>query len=247
MEKVKVLIVEDELLVAEEMRLLLEDEGFLVHEVVDNATSARRALAMYKVDIILLDIKIKGEEDGVSLAGYVKDTYSIPMIFVTSLYDKQVTERALLTRPSAYLIKPYNREELAVAIRLALHNFEKNFLPSGLSDSPEKSHYMLNEHIFIKDKNRFEKVDYNDILWAKAESSYVSIATNVKNYLLTSDTLGSLMVKIDRPSIIRVHRSFSVNLEKVDAIDGHQLCLGGKKIPIGKNYRTMLKMHFNIL
>ncbi|MEM7549600.1 MAG: response regulator [Bacteroidota bacterium] len=248
MSKLRILIVEDELLVAEEMTALLEDHGYIVQKTVDNARDARLALEMFQLDVLLIDIRLKGEEDGISIAEYVNRSYALPVIFVTSLIDQDTIDRALKAKPSAYLVKPYSKKELQIAIDMAFHNFEQHKIAVGQAgEEPSSSHYSFNQHVFIKDRHRLERVEYGDILWMKAESSYVSITTVDKQYLLTSDTLGSLLPKFDYPYLLRVHRSYAVNINKVKAIDGNQLCLNDINIPIGKNYRPTLKQHFNIL
>jgi len=248
MSKVRVLIVEDELLIAVEMASMLVDNGYSVIEIVDNVKEARRILEIHELDILLIDIKLKGDEDGISFANYVNDHYKIPLIFITSLVDRQTVDRALLAKPSAFLVKPYNDSELKIAIQVALFNFENsNIAQDDKQLEPTNSHYLFNQYVFIKDKHRLERVKLEDVLWMKAEGSYVNIATSQKEYLLTSDTLGSIMKKIDCPWLLRVHRSFAVNFNEVDAIEGNSLHLDQINIPIGKNYRSMVKQQFNIL
>lgn len=248
MSKVRILIIEDELLIAEEMSAKLGESGYLVQEIVDNGTDARRALEMYQLDIVLVDIKLRGEEDGISIANFINSEYDLPLIFVTSLTDPLTVKRAVEAKPYAYLVKPYNQQELLISIDMALFNFENR---RQAEINPPKietqSHYIVNQHVFVKDKHRFERVEYEDILWLKAESSYVSISTQQKNYLLTGDTLGSMLGKISEDWMLRVHRSYAVNVNKVNAIDGNALIISDHTIPIGKNYRGGIKQHFRIL
>ena len=248
MSKVRILIVEDELLVAEEMANKLKSRDFSVLEICESATSARHSLEIYQIDLLLIDIKLKGEEDGISLAKWVNQNYSIPVIFITSLVDSETIEMAVKARPSAYLVKPYNYRELEIAINMALYNFENKYVAQRENAVEiDNSHFLSNQHIFIKDKHRLERVELSEILWLKAESSYVSIHTSKKDYLLTSDTLGSLMERIKAPHLLRIHRSFAANMNKIQALEGNLLCLKNAKIPIGKNYRSMVKQHLRIL
>lgn len=248
MSKVRLLIVEDELLIATEMASMLQDNGYAVLEIVDNTKDARRALEMYELDVILVDINLKGEEDGISLANYISNKYAIPVIFITSLIDSKTVNRALQSKPSAFLVKPYNDHELRIAIEVAFFNFEnKKVANTDDRIETQHSHYLLNQHFFIKENNRLERVKLEDVLWIKAEGSYVNIATAQKEYLLTTDTLGSIMKKMDCPWLMRVHRSFAVNFNEVEAIEGNNLHLNKKNIPIGKNYRSVIKRQFNIL
>lgn len=248
MSKVRILIVEDELLIGQNMANSLEKAGYSVLEIVDNTTDARRALEVYQLDVILVDIKLKGREDGISLANYINASYQLPIIFITSHVDNDTIDQALCAKPSAFLVKPYNERELQISIDMALYNYSTARIASKVqTDLPADSHYLLNQHVFIKDNHRFERLEYSDIMWMKAESSYVSISTKLKNYLLTSDTLGSMLEKIDCSWLLRVHRSYAVNINMVQAIEGNQLSIETENIPIGKNYRATIKQHFNIL
>ena len=245
--KTRILIVEDELLVAQNMSNMLQKSGFTIVELVSNASDARRALEMYQVDIILLDIKLRGEEDGISLAHHIDNHYHIPTIFISSHVDSTTTNKALEAHPSAFLVKPYNERELQISINVALFNFNNKQIAIPGQQNINSSDYLQKQHVFVKDKNRLERLEYADILWMKAESSYVSITTNIKNYLLTSDTLGSLLERIDCSSLLRVHRSYAVNIDRVKVIDGNQLSVNTEFIPIGKSYRASVKQYFNIL
>ncbi|TRX48392.1 response regulator transcription factor [Fulvivirga sp. M361] len=248
MSKVRILIIEDELLVAEEMAGMLTSNGYQVCESVDNAMDARRALEMYQLDIILVDIKIRGEEDGISLAGYIHSNYSIPLIFVTSMMDDPTLQRALQVKPSAYLIKPYHSHELQIAIEVALSNFQHQQVADYVRPvQNSQSHYTLKQSVFIRENHRLERIEYDDILWMKAESSYVDIVTPDKHYLLSTDTLGSMLEKLNCRWLLRVHRSYAVNVNKVTALSGNQLEVAGQTVPIGKNYRAMVKQFFQVL
>lgn len=249
MSKIKVLIVEDELLMAEEMAGLLRSKGFDVLGIVDTVVEAKRALQVYQLDIVLVDIKLKGTETGIDLARYIQENNLLPFIFITSHTDQELIASALATKPSAFLVKPYNKLELQVSIELAFYNYQekKTAFPKQSFEISDQSSYSVNDHIFIKDNHVFEKLSFADILWLKAESSYVSIFTKIKHYLLTSDTLGSILEKIQSGSMLRVHRSYAVNIQHVDAIEGNQLRVMEELIPVGKSYRNSIKEHFRML
>lgn len=248
MSKVRILIVEDELIVAEELSMQLTKLGFDVLDYVTNVLEAKRALEVYQLDIVLIDIKLKGEEDGISLGTFITKEYCLPFIFTTSFTDDQTVQSASKARPSAYLIKPYNYKELQIAIEIALSNFENKYIASQSSQTEkDSSHYLVNGQVFIKDNGRFERLQYHDIYWLKAENSYVSIHTPKKQFLITSDTLGSFLEKIKIPELIRIHRSYAVNISKVKAFEGNQVYIDDYTFPIGKNYRMVLKECFNIL
>ena len=182
MPNIRTLIIEDELLTAMELKQSLEAQGYDVLDVVDNGTDAKRALKIYQLDIVLIDIRIKGEEDGISIAQHINEEHGLPIIFITSLIDAETVERAKVCHPAAYLVKPYNASELFIAMDMALFNFQAGRIANPLNPtlSPDKEHYQLNDYVFIKDKYRFERIALADILWLKAESSYVKIVTQEK-------------------------------------------------------------------
>lgn len=249
MSNVRVLIIEDELLIAEQLRESLAEQDYDVLDLVDNAQDAKRALSVYQLDIVLIDIMLHGDEDGISVANYINQNHQLPIIFISSLIDSSTIDRAKHCKPAAYLVKPYNTSELYIALDMALFNFENRTIANHTPaiQANNNSHYLVNEHIFIKDKYRFERVNLEDILWLKAESSYVSIATRNKNYLLTTETLKSFMDKLNSKTLRRVHRSFAVNIDKVEALEGNRLFLGEMEIPIGKSYQSAIQSYLRFL
>lgn len=249
MGKVRILIVEDEFMVAEELQHQLTEQGYEVLANVDNSIDAKRALHVFQLDLVLIDIRLKGEEDGITLANHVKDHYRIPIIFISSLTDQPTIARARLCQPAAYLVKPYNQSELFIAIDMALFNFESRLTAQhGL---PVHEHdnllYHVNDHIFIKDKYRFVRIESGDILWLKAEGSYVDIITTARNHLITTETLKSFMDKAQFPNLFRVHRSYAVNIGKINGMEGNRLFIDQQEIPIGKNYHASLLEQLRIL
>ncbi|MEE2733569.1 MAG: EAL domain-containing protein [Pseudomonadota bacterium] len=120
MNTVKVLIVEDENIVALDMRQRLTKLGY---EVVGTASSGKRALALvekHNPNIILMDIHIKGSQDGIEVADEIKQSHRIPIIFLTAYSEDSILARARQTEPYGYLLKPFTERELHVAIQVAL-------------------------------------------------------------------------------------------------------------------------------
>lgn len=122
MSAVRVLIVEDEPLVAEDIAGCLESIQF---EVAGIAYSAERGLELLdseRPDAALLDITLAGAMDGIQLGQHIRDRFNIPFIFLTSHSDRQTLERAKQTRPSGYLIKPFDETDLMTSLEVALFN-----------------------------------------------------------------------------------------------------------------------------
>lgn len=242
MSNTRILIIEDELLTAQELKQNLEEQGYDVLDVVDNATDAKRALAVYQLDIVLIDIRLRGDEDGISIARHINEKHGLPVIFISSLIDEATIERAKVCQPAAYLVKPYNASELFIAMDMALFNYQNGRIANPLhpQEVPNQEHYQLKGYVFIKDKHRFERIALSDILWLKAESSYVQVATAKKKYLITTETLGSFLDKIGYTQLMRVHRSYAINVQQIDGFMGNRVFVGDEEIPVGKNYHKAL-------
>lgn len=120
MNKGRILIVEDMMLVARDLEHTLQSVGY---EVVGIAVSGTQAVAMTartKPDVILMDIQLKGEKDGIHAAEVIGRRFETPVIYLTAHSDKYTVERARITRPAAYIVKPYNPERLEETIQKAL-------------------------------------------------------------------------------------------------------------------------------
>ena len=116
----QVLIVEDEGVIALGMRMLLAADGFAVVDSVDSAAAAFRKIEKKKPDIVLMDIRLKGDMDGLEAASILRNRYDVPFIYVTAHANAEIVERARATEPSGYLVKPVSGETVKTAIILAL-------------------------------------------------------------------------------------------------------------------------------
>lgn len=122
MKKASILVVEDELIVAENLRLILGGMGYDVPETACSAEEAFRSVDEQHPDLILMDIVLEGSEfDGVETARQIRSRYDIPVVFLTAYADDETLDRVKVTAPFAYILKPFNERELYSAIELALH------------------------------------------------------------------------------------------------------------------------------
>lgn len=118
---VRVLIVEDEVIVAQSIRFKLEDAGYFVTGMPVSGEQALKMAAENKPDIVLMDIKLAGELDGVETAERIRSLYSIPVIFLTAYSSDELLRRARETEPYGYLLKPFNYDELRINLEIALY------------------------------------------------------------------------------------------------------------------------------
>ncbi|MGL5034953.1 MAG: helix-turn-helix domain-containing protein [Microcystaceae cyanobacterium] len=123
----QVLIVEDERLVAQHIAQLLRNNGYEVCGIASEAETALKKIVEFYPDLILLDIRIRGNIDGIEIAEQVQFLYDIPVVYLTAFSDADTLERAQATKPSGYVVKPFRREQLlsSIAITLANHQTEQ--------------------------------------------------------------------------------------------------------------------------
>ena len=123
--KKKVLIIEDELVIALDIKYSLESKGFEVCDFISSAEEALTRLDNIKPDIIVIDIVLEGMMDGIELAEIINEKYQIPIIYITALDDKKTYQDAQKTRPVCFLVKPYGDKELLSWVNIALEQSEK--------------------------------------------------------------------------------------------------------------------------
>lgn len=122
--KKKILIVEDEGIVALDLQDQLEFMGYQVVGIADTAKSALRMAAKESPDLVLMDIVIKGERDGIDIARQIHDLFGIPVVFLTAYADEKTLARAKLSHPYGYIVKPFNAQMIHSNIEMALHRHE---------------------------------------------------------------------------------------------------------------------------
>ena len=241
MAEIKIVMVEDDWIIAKEISLSLNDLGFDVIAHFDNGEEALKKIPELKPDIVLLDIVLVGELSGIDTGRELKKQLGIPFIFITALADASTIEKAKLTQPYAYLVKPVTSESLYAAIEITLHNASQQNNATPLL----KENLSIDDGIFVKTKTRLEKIALKDIQFVEASDIYAFICTETGRYLLNT----SLKVVEEKfPSkFLRVHRSFIVNLDKIEAIEEDELIIQHNKIPIGKTYKEKLMAKLSFL
>jgi DNA-binding LytR/AlgR family response regulator len=259
MEPAKILIVEDEFIIAEKLSADLSDIGYDITEVVSSGENAIRSVTENPPDLIIMDINIDGELDGIQTAKKILSLMAIPVIYLTGLTDQSVFQKARLTRPAGYLSKPYNQQDVYHAIELALYNASSDLHPAT-DKKQQDSAYILNDRIFLKDnKNCFNKISVDDIFWIKADGSYSHIETKQGKFL-TTNNIKTIEKKIFNPQFVRIHRSYLININWIKQIVGKSYVIlefpapdGTKatntkvEIPIGAEYRENISQIIRII
>lgn len=374
MKKLRVMIVEDEMIVAKDLQRILKKLGY---ETTDPFSAGRKALEQLEFlrpDFILLDINLKGDMDGIQLAQHVLQDYGIPFIFITAFSDKNTLNRAKTVEPYGYIIKPFSEDDIRTSIELALYkhakdvehrsksntfadaldnieqgiiitdalrkiifinraaesltgtvknevtgtdiasaiklfddNSKNSFLqlfeaedkegnknrtlpvslsnghgtvkitvnafpvktstqrnsgtalvlttgsaPAAAEGNTEKNLMNFLENVysstgfFIKKDTKFVRVNYRDILFVEAMDNYVILKiTGGEQYVIHS-SMKDVEARVPQLTFARVHRSYIVQLEKIQSIEENILVVEGHRIPIGKSYKDTLMERLNL-
>jgi DNA-binding LytR/AlgR family response regulator len=238
MGKIKVGIVEDEAIIAQGIANALEELGYDTTGFAVSYTEALGMIVEEQPDILLIDIVLKGHKDGIDLAQKVRQAYNIPFIFLTANSDVATVERAKKVFPPAYLVKPFNKNELYASIEICLNNFSlaKNKMPSG----DNNGNYFIKDHLFIKQGKAFEKIKINDILYLESNDIYIHVYTSSGKFLVRS-SLQAYLDTIGPQSMLRIHKGFAVNANQIDKVDGDSIFIKGKQLPIGRAYNDEVR------
>ena len=120
----KILVVEDNINVAEVLKIRLEYMGYEVSDVAQSGPKALASVARIRPDLILMDIYLEDEMDGIETATQIGKKWDTPVIYLSCLRDPQVLKRAMKTNPFGYLVKPYDKTELQTTIEIALNKYQ---------------------------------------------------------------------------------------------------------------------------
>ncbi len=246
----KILIVEDDLLMADRLAELLLEFGYIITDTVHNSTDAFQAFRKRLPDLVLMDINLEHSKlDGIELAHKFNKVTRVPLIFLTGIGGNETAKRAQEASPANYLIKPYNRRQLEIAIDLALSNFVKetkaSIDQSFQYSTPPPCIFYSNQHFFFAKKGtKYIRIEIADILWVEANAYTVTIHTEYTRASVSAN-LSSFLKQVQHPSLVRVHRSHVVNINKVVAFDGGRAFVKHRDeqlpIPIGATFRDQFQ------
>ena len=244
MSKTNILVVEDESIVSKDIQHSLKKLGY---HVVGAAATGEKALELVRSerpDIVLMDIMLKGELNGIETAEIIRNELAIPVVFLTAYADESTLAKAKVTEPYGYIIKPFKEIDLHTSIEMAIykHGKEQEIIRErDLLFSIVENKEVSADFIFVKSNSRLVKLKTEDIYYIEALKDYVVIHTADTRYTIHS-TMKDIETKMGTTDFIRVHRSFIVRLDKIASIEFPNLTLENDKkvIPIGGSYRDDL-------
>lgn len=244
--KVRILVVEDEMLIGAKIAMFLEELGYEVAAIVPRAEDALRSVEGEKPDLALVDVQLLGEKDGIELAQELHTNDRLPVIFLTANTDDATFERAKVAQPYAFLQKPFRKTELQRTIALALQRIAaENLEPDAESAAPTTDEsFVMHDRIFIRHNDKLIKLLFDDLLFVTAERSYCRIVSADREYLLTFP-MARLEGKLPAGMFHRIHRSHIINLHRVDEVSEGMVRIRAAQLPISPNYRAELLTRLN--
>ena len=247
MKQVRIFIVEDEPLIAEDLAASLEELGYQVCGRAENALDAMAGIATERPDLILMDINLEGDLDGVQLAEKVNGKFRTPFIFVTSHADKGTIERVKQTRPAGFIVKPFDENDLRSNIEIALFRYA-NHLDASTTErtNGDAEEFVIADSVFVKEKGRLVKVPFSEIRYAEAYDNYTKLFTADHRFTVSA-TLKAVADRLAGPPFLRVHRSYLVNVQHITALEEGYVFIGDQHLPVGKTFRDELMKHVRTL
>lgn len=244
MKQKKILIVEDNIITAKHIASTLKKSDFEIQGIHHSFESAIQALQSEVPDLVLLDINLGGTMDGVHLASVLNTDFKIPFIFLTSYSDEKTMNRILSVKAAGYVIKPFNPINLKSTIDRAFGPFSSQELPVLQVD--QKSKAQKNEFLFIRNNRNIEKILIQDIEFIESDGRYsFTWVNNIKK--ISNTPLKVFKEKLSSQGFIQTHKSYLVNLSKINSITVDSVIINGHEIPIGRNFKDDLMKSLQIV
>ncbi|WP_179349343.1 LytR/AlgR family response regulator transcription factor [Winogradskyella pacifica] len=215
----KILIIEDDIIIAEYISEILQEERFKNIEIANDANTAIAEMKTFVPEIILMDINLSGKNEGITLSQNKNDNAAV--IFITGQQDFALMSEAIKTKPYGYLTKPIKKVDLMASIGIVIQKNE-------------------NQNFQFKDGYDTVNVKYSDIRYFVADGNYSSIYTISKKYSIRQ-SLSTIAEQLPLHTFARAHRSFLVNKNKVERITTNTLEINNVEIPLSRTYAKQFK------
>ena len=226
--KIKILIVEDNVIIADDLKFTLENLGYSVIACLISYEEAIPFLQKNTTDLAFLDVNLSTKKTGIDIGNYINEHTKIPFIYLTSNSDDTTISLASHTKPSAYLVKPFNANNLKASIEVAINNHNSS------------SKKLIEDFIFVKKNDLHQKVLINDISYIKSDNIYLELHCYESIVFLLRATLKKFMTRLPE-SFIQCHKSYIINLNYVTAFNTKFLIVKDQEIPISSKFKSDIK------
>lgn len=214
----KVIIVEDDLIVADHLKMMLKRHDVNVMATLDNVNEAKISANLHQPDLIFVDIRLEGEESGIDLGNHLSKI-NIPFIYVTANNEVSTMRLATQSKPMAYVTKPYKENDIIAMLEIFKSKFQQTFT--------------------VKTSHGKKSILIADILYTEANGSYTDIVTVDKKY--TERISLSQLEEVLSSDFIRIHRSFIINKNKIEHYTASTIFINQKEISISRVYKSNIE------
>ena len=234
MRSFNILIVEDEILIADTIKRYLLKQGHNVAGIAINFDEAKDLYLETKPDLALLDIRLSGNKSGIDVAEFLhQQNQKIPSIFLTSQIDRINLEAAKKTMPAGYLSKPLQIDSLLSTIEIVMHNH--------VMTKPAAS-----QTITLNNGSKNHLIEVKDILYLKADHIYVWVHLVGAQQIMLRSSLKELLDQLPQEKFIQTHRSFAINIEQVSQWESDQIQVKDDFIPVSRSRRKLVLEYLNL-
>ncbi|GAB3693691.1 hypothetical protein GCM10027592_13800 [Spirosoma flavus] len=243
MTSLKILIVEDEIITAMDLRQILEKAGHTVTAIARTFEAAQKSVKTNPPDLALIDIKLEASStgNGIDTAKELLASQPIPIIYLTANSEPATFELAKATQPAAYLLKPFKASEILFNVELAYHDFQKNHV---VQPSASMSNYLM-----LPVGKGLEKIDIDDVMYLEADGAYAKVVMANKVIHTVSTNLGQLEPYFRTGEFCRLSRSHVINLDYIRRLKDNEVVLNDNQtvLPLASTFRKDLLKRLTVV
>lgn len=223
-----ILIVDDEILICEYISDVLKSYGYSDFRMAHDLNAAIELTESYKPDLVLLDIRMEKGLEGLEMGELLTHKYKIPFIYISANSEKDIIEKAVVTRPSGYITKPIKSSDLFAAVRMCLQ---------GRSSATD--------YITIKDGYSIVRILLSTVLFAESDGNYIHIHTDSRKYTIRQ-TLEWFEETVNSQDFMRVHRSYFIRLDRISRINSLEVYIGQHPVPVSRKHWSDFKVRVHM-
>lgn len=244
-QKYKILIVEDEIIVATDIEESLESLGYNVQNTVDTGLKAIAAVEKELPDLVLMDINLKGEMTGIEAAKIITQKHDVPIIYLTANADLDTVNKAKVALPYGYIIKPFTDKDLQTNIEIAIFKFG-NDLKLKMESEQFNTFFDLKDHaknqIIVHANQGLEKINIDEVYFIEKGDNQTIIHL-ADDEVATKKSFVELVELFPKRNFIQVSKFFVINTLKVFAVKFPEVIIADKMsvITVDEEYREVIK------